>query len=59
MKKVEIAKELTIAALNNKLISNNVEENDSYVHINQQIAENVAAFFNKLVESLNISESEE
>ncbi len=56
MNKYEIAKELTITAIQNHCFNPNVESNDSYKHINEQIAESVAAFFNKLVENLNVSD---
>ena len=56
MTKTELAKELTIVALNNKYIVDTVSNKESYVSMNQQVAENVAAFYNKLVEKLNITE---
>jgi hypothetical protein len=56
MTKAELAKELTLAALNNKYISEGVLDKTSYISINEQIAENVAAFYNKLMEKLDITE---
>lgn len=56
MNKYEIAKDLTIAALQNHYVSTNVDVNDTYIHMSEQVAENVAVFYNKLVEKLSIKE---
>lgn len=56
MTKVEVAKEITIAAIQNDLVNPKTSNNDSYIHMNEQVAENVAAFYNKLIEKLNILE---
>ncbi|MCT8975532.1 hypothetical protein N4T77_02860 [Clostridium sp. CX1] len=56
MSKEEIAKELTLAAINNKLITVNTSKFDSYVEYSEKVAENVAAFYNKLMEQLDVRE---
>jgi hypothetical protein len=56
LNKYEIAKELTITAIQNNCFNHDVDNKDSYKHINEQVAENIAAFFNKLVKELNINE---
>jgi hypothetical protein len=57
--KYELAKELTIAAINNKLINPNTNTDPSNGNteeyckaINENIAKNVAAFYNKLIQNL-------
>lgn len=56
MNKQQIAKELTIAALEVKIIEPTVSSYENYLDLNEKIAENVAAFYNKLIEKLNIEE---
>jgi hypothetical protein len=50
--KYEVAKELTITAINNQLILKSDVMASDFNTMNLQVAENVAAFYNKLVESL-------
>lgn len=50
--KAEIAKELTLAAINNDLIIKAVQDKSSYKAMNEELAENVAAFYNKLMDNL-------
>jgi hypothetical protein len=58
LNKNDIAKELTIAALNNKYIISNASDRTSTVSMSESVAENVAAFYNKLIEKLDIKEVE-
>jgi hypothetical protein len=55
LNKYDIAKEITITAIEKNFVSCYVNDTSKdYVHISEQVAENVAAFYNKLIEKLNI-----
>lgn len=58
MNKYEIAKELTIIAMQNEYIIKDTSKalNDKTVDKNVLIAEQVAIFYNKLVEKLDVKE---
>jgi hypothetical protein len=58
LNKYEIAKELTIIAMQNEYIIKDTSKalNDKTVDKNVLIAEQVAIFYNKLVEKLDVKE---
>jgi len=59
LNKYEIAKELTVTALNNKYITHGIDNSEcNYVSMSEQLAENVAAFYNKLADTIQDQFSE-
>lgn len=53
MNKYEVAKEITLAAISNKSINTRAVDNkSSFKDENKEIAENIATFYNTLVQNL-------
>ena len=50
-----IVKELTLEALKNNYLKKDIVDNGNDIEYNERVAENVAAFYNKLFEKLDLT----